>query len=93
MLSKKIKSYCCYCSSNKAWIIFFHYFVITLGPKVDQVQMMMHYNGITKFLQMLKTNLFGMEMNFTVMYRVTGYFIDNKKTSMITFGYIFALVK
>ena len=55
--------------------------------------MMMHYNGIAKFLQMLKTNLFGMEMNFTVMYRVTGYFIDNKKTSIITFGYIFALVK
>ena len=55
------------------------------------MQMMMHYNDIAKFLQMLKTTLFGVEMNFTVVYRVTQYFIDNKKTSMITFGYIFAL--
>ena len=50
--------------------------------------MMIHYNNITKFLQMLKTNLFGVEMNFTVVYKVTWCFIDNKKTSMITFGYI-----
>ena len=57
------------------------------------MQMMMHYNDIAKFLQMLKTTLFGVEMNFTVVYRVTQYFIDNKKTSMITFGYIFALFK
>ena len=44
---------------------------ITLGPKTDQVQMMMHYNNITKFLQILKTNLLGVEMNFTVVYRMT----------------------
>ena len=42
---------------------------------------------------MLKTNMFGVEMNFTVVYRLTWCFIDDKKTSMITFGYTFALFK
>ena len=42
---------------------------------------------------MQMTTLFGVEMNFTVVYRVTRCFIDNKKTSMITFGYTFALFK
>ena len=52
--------------------------------------MMMHYNKIAKFLQMLKTNLSGMEINVAVVYRVTLCFKDNNKTSMIKFGYIFA---
>ena len=57
------------------------------------MQIMMHYKDIAKSLQMLKKNLFGVEMNFTVVYRVTWCFTDNKKTSVITFGYIFALCK
>ena len=42
---------------------------------------------------MLKTNMLGVEMNFTVVYRLTWCFIADKKTSMITFGYTFALFK
>ena len=49
----------------------YFFIIFYLGPKTDQVQIMIHYNDIAKFLQMLKTNLFGVEMNFTVVYRVT----------------------
>ena len=46
----------------------FFLFFVTLGPKADQAQMMMHYNKIAKFLQMLKRNLYGVKMNFAVVY-------------------------
>ena len=52
---------------------------------------MMHYNKIARFLQTLKKNLFIVEINFIVVYRVT-CFID-KKTSMITFANLFASFK
>ena len=67
---KKLKRYISLGSINKL-VSFVSIIFITLGPKTDQVQMMMHYSNIAKFLQMLKTNMFGVEMNFTVVYRLT----------------------